>query len=329
MREKIIYTLDNSNRLIIKRKGKTIIPDGRFGMEENRLFFWLNEPPALRRQYRLPRRINLDGRWRLNDERELEIVSDKYADGRLILKINIISASHDALIFGVNQIDNQGQSHLRILKLSGSWRSDAYNRINFIVEKKVLSDTLIFKSEWQINKNQQIVYLYETADLKTKAKIKNSLIFEGFWQINSNNRLTYIFEQSRKSRFDFRVQLETPNIYPQKGVIKYRVGIGARKERIKKVIYLYGEWKFSRKLGLIFQMDYGKGKIMNINFSAVVHFKKENEIVFSLINKINEPLGINVIFTHRFLKMLDAETFLRIKRTQRESGLEAGLRIPF
>ena len=330
MKEKIIYHIDDVNRLVIRQKNKCLSPRGNFKIDRNnRLYFWLNESLSWRREYQLPERIDLDGRWQLNDERDLEIISDRYADNRLLLKINLIGATEDNLTFGLNQLDRQGQSHLRILKLSGFWKADEYNQINFVVEKKTLSDTLIFKGAWQINNNQKITYIYEKTDLKTKTKTVNSLVFEGFWQINSSHKLTYILEHSTKSRFDFRAQLESPNIYPKEGTIKYRIGIGARKERVKRIIYLYGEWKFDRKLGLAFQMDYGKGKIRNIEFGTTMHLDKENEIMFSLMNKIDESLAINVIFTHRFLKQLDAEAFLRIKKLQRESGIEAGIRIPF
>ena len=330
MKEKITYTIDNANRLVIRRKGKTLTPQGRFEIDgNNRLWFWLNEPLAWRKEYRLPQSLSLNGRWQLNEEHDLEIISDKYAGGCLTLKINIISVRPDAFIFGVNQIDSQGMSHLRILKLSGIWVSDQYNRINFSVEKKVSSGTLIFQGQWQINKSQQITYVYEKTDLKTKSRIKNTLVFEGFWQINSSQKLTYILGYSDKSRFDFRAQLESPSLYPQKGVIKYRIGIGVRRQRRKNVIYLYGEWKFNRKLGLFFQMDYGKNGVVKLNFGAVIRPGKENEISFKLTDEIGKFVGINVIFTHRFLKNLDAEAFLKIKRLEKESGIEAGIRVPF
>ncbi|MDD5044251.1 MAG: hypothetical protein PHH69_01280 [Candidatus Omnitrophica bacterium] len=112
MKEKITYTTDKANRLIIRRKGKTLTPDGRFKIDEsNRLYFWLNEPLSYTRKYRLPQKISLDGKWRLNDEHNLEIVSDKYAGGNLLLKINIIAAAPEGFIFGVSQIDKQGQAH--------------------------------------------------------------------------------------------------------------------------------------------------------------------------------------------------------------------------
>lgn len=329
MKEKIIYRIDNLNRLAIKCKGQTIFPEGRFKIDENnRLCFWLNNQQPFKKEYRIPKKIFFDGTWRLNQNHDLEIISQDNFNIPLVLKINIISLRQDAFIFGINQIDSVGQNHLRILKLSGYWKANDYNRLSFIIKKKFLSDTLTFQNTWQINKDNQISYTFEKTDLKTKTKVKSVLIFEGFWQINSSNKLTYIIEHSRKSHFDFRVQLESPNIYPKEGCIKYRVGMGI-KNKENSVIYLYGDWKFSRKLGLSFKIDYGKGRITNINFAADIHLSKENEVIFNLIDEIHKPMGIKVIFSHKFLKKHDAEFFLRLKKLRDESGVEAGLRIPF
>lgn len=58
------YMLDNSNRLVIKSKGKEITCDGKLCLDRNnRLLYWLNEPAAWRKVYGLPSRISFDGKW--------------------------------------------------------------------------------------------------------------------------------------------------------------------------------------------------------------------------------------------------------------------------
>ncbi|MDD5044250.1 MAG: hypothetical protein PHH69_01285 [Candidatus Omnitrophica bacterium] len=192
-----------------------------------------------------------------------------------------------------------------------------------------MSDTLVFKGAWQINKEQQITYTYGRTVLKTKIREKSLLVFKGTWQVNSSHKLVYLFEHSRESRFAFRVQLESPNVRPQDASIKYRLGIGVRKDRLKKVILLHGEWKFNRHLGLVFQMSGNRTGISELNFGAVLRLSRENEIIFKLTNEAGEPVGINVIFTHRFLKKMDAEAFLKIEKLKKGSGILAGARIPF
>ena len=78
-------------------------------------------------------------------------------------------------------------------------------------------------------------------------------------------------------------------------------------------------------------MDYGKDKLQKIEFGADIRFNKKDEVIFSLTNKRKESLGLNVTFTHRFLKKSSAETFLQLKDIldKRKAIVEAGVRIPF
>lgn len=347
VRNRNSYKADNTNRLIIRREHKTLITDGRFSIDKNnRLIYWLNAPEPWRRQYNLPHKISFRGNWQLNPNYDLELILDRtkgQSEGEhLVLKGEIVSTDRDTLVFAVKSLDSRGQTHTQLLKLSGFWQTDEYNRISFSVKKKISPDILTLEGIWQVNKNQQIIYTYEKTDLKTKTKYVRTLTFSGFWQIDSTKRLTYILEHSSVSRFDFRVQLESPNLYPQEGIIKYRLGIGlkglspsklirssAKGTVPTKIISLYGTWKFSRKAGLSFEMDYGSGKLKRIEFGADIYLNNKDEVTFSITNKRKEPLGIFITFTHKFLKRYTAETFLRLKTSEKEKAVEAGLRIPF
>lgn len=329
------YTVDKSNQLVIKQRNKKLLPKGRFSLDKNnRLAYWLNEPDHWLREYGLPQKIVFKGSWQLNRNYDLELLLDQtkeqFAQDTLTLKGNIISTDRDALVFEIKTYDQNGLLHIRILKLSVIWLTDETNRLSLLV-KKSPPDIITLEGKWEINKTQQITYSYEKTDLKTKDKTLKTLTFEGFWQISSANKLTYILKHSSESKFDFRVQIETPTMYPKKGVIKYRVGIGIRKERPQeeKIISLFGDWKFSRNLGLSYQMDYGRGDIHEIQFASEVNFDKRNSIIFALKNKKGERLGISVTFTHKFLQRLDAQTFLRLKKLKETSGIEAGIHIPF
>jgi hypothetical protein len=332
------YSVNNDNQLLIKlpKTKESLSTRGRFDVDkDNRLTYWLNEPSPWRRKYNLPNKISFLGSWQLNQNYDLELVLEEnkaqYADDSLVIKGEIISVDQDALAFEIKGIDQEGLLHIQILKLSGFWQADEYNRLSFLVKKKASPDTLTLEGAWQINPNQQIIYTYEKTGLKRKAKISCALTFAGFWQISSYNRLAYIISKSTNSKFDFKVQLETPNVYPKKGVIKYRIGVGLKEiipENLK-VISLYGVWKFSRMVGLIFEMEYAEGEFHSLEFGAEVNLTKNNQVSFKLINKDGEDLGIEVIFTHRFLSKLDAEFFLKLRRAKEENAVEAGVRIPF
>ena len=332
------YSVNKDNQLLIKpaRKKTSLAANGRFSLNKNnQLTYWLNEPGPWRRKYNLPNKISFLGSWQLNQNYDLELVLEEnkaqYADDRLLLKGEIISTDQDALAFEIKSIDQEGLLHIQILKLSGFWQADEYNRLSFLVKSKTSPDTLTLEGAWQINNNQQIIYTYEKTDLKRKTKTSCALTFAGFWQISSYNRLAYIISKSANSKFDFKVQLETPNVYPKKGVIKYRIGVGLKEiipENLK-VVSLYGVWKFSRMVGLIFEMEYIKGEFHSLEFGAEVNFTKNNQVSFKLTSKNGKDLGIEVIFTHRFLSKLDADFFLKLRRAKEENAVEAGLRIPF
>lgn len=343
MKQKNRFRVDDENRLVIKRGRESLIADGRFSIDKNnRLIYWLNEPVSWRRVYGLPGKIRFIGNWKLNPNSDLELILDETSTQNkgdcLVLKGEIISTDRDSLVFQMKGLSLKGTVPERedliqfyLLKLSGSWQVDEHNRISFTVKRKTEPDILVLEGKWQMNENQQITYAYEKTDLKRKTKSVNTLTFEGFWQINTSNRLTYILSCSSGSCFDFRVQAESPNLYPQQGVIKYRLGIGLKQKRERaRIISLYGAWKFSRKLGLIFQMDYAQGRINNIEFQGDISVGRRNKINISLSNKRGEPLGLNIAFTHRFLKKLDAEAFLRLKEIlQDKPAVEVGVRIPF
>jgi hypothetical protein len=332
------YSVNNDNQLITRQPGKRkpLLTEGRFSIDKNnQLLYWLNKPDFWKMRYDLESKITFQGNWKINKNYDLELnlkeTKKQYKGNLLILKGKIISIDKDTLVFEIKSYDKQDMLHIQILKLSGFWQADEKNQLSFMVKKIGTPDVFTLEGSWQLKKNQQIIYTYEKTDLKTKRKIKRTLTFEGFWQINSSNQLTYILSHSRESRFDFRAQIESPNLYPQDKVIKYRLGIGIRKEGQgeTKIISLYGAWKFKRRLGLIFQMDYGKGKVHLMEFGFESHLSKKDEVIFSLTNKRNQPLGIQVIFTHKFLKQVKARSFLRFKKFRRELETEAGVRIPF
>lgn len=334
------YSVNSKNQLLIKPPGyRAGIPvNGRLSVnKENKLIYRLNEPQSWRKKYNVPAQISFTGNWKLNSNYDLELNLDEtksqFQGDRLILKGEIISCDSDTLSFEIIGQDRQGLIHAQILKLTGSWRTDDFNRIIFMIEKKATPDVITLEGAWQINKNQQLAYTYEKTLLKRKTRVYRTLIFEGFWQINSSSRLTYIILYSSKSRFDFRVQIESPNLYPQEGAIKYRIGIGLKETKPyrMKIISLYGSWKFSRKAGLNFQVDYGNGRFKEIEFGANFYLTKKNAITLFLANKREEPLGLNITFTHSFLGQHDAQAFLGLKNflEREETAIQAGVRIPF
>jgi len=253
------------------------------------------------------------------------------------IRKRFIVAESDALVIETIQtVEKQGQASsgsvpisrsgtkLRILKLRGTWRANDYNELCFeATARKGPPETYTFKGSWKLNKNQQIEYTSEDG--------RDKLTFKGYWNISSTNRLVYMLEGSSTSRFEFKVQLESATLYPKKGEIRYRIGIGIQQRRLKassQLLILYGEWKFGRNLGLSFQMDYGRDRVKSIEFGAEVTFGR-NKVIFALKDELGKPLGITITLTHKFLKLIDTEAFIRLKSRQKEQAIEAGITIPF
>jgi len=244
----------------------------------------------------------------------------------------IVAESDGLVLETIQTVEKWGESpkrrvpisKLRILKLKGTWRANAQNELVFEASgHKGQPDRFTFKGSWKLNKNQQIEY--------TSADGRDTLLFKGFWQVSSSNKLVYILEGSSTSRFEFKAQLESASMYPKKGAIRYRIGIGTRKSRKtspSQLLILYGEWKFGRNLGLSFDIDYGRGKVMGVGFGAEVTFNR-NKVNLALKNEFGKPLGITLTLTRQLFKTFDAKAFLRLKNLCDDKGFEAGITIPF
>ncbi|MBN2121039.1 MAG: hypothetical protein JW734_08335 [Candidatus Omnitrophica bacterium] len=339
------YTVDSvnkDNQLLIKTspKDKPRKLAGRFMLDKyNSLLYLVNEPSGWQREFKVPTLLKFTGTWSLNADHDLVLdltEADKFGLKTLVLNSQIFTLDKNSIIFKVRTKPSEEVTKISFLKLQGKWTQDKFNRLVFELEKRQNSGTLTFKGAWGVNKRQQIVYSY--AKLKTRRK--NTLTFEGFWQIFSKNVLTYVLEGSRlrvarkkgaviDSGFNFMVNLQTPTVRPQKGQIKYRVGIGARKDKKTRLIILHGLWKFSRKLGLGFEMNYGPHNVRQIKFSAVVSLSKSKEVSFSLKNRLKEPVGITLVYRQKLLAKEDLEYFLRVKKEGKNPFIGFGATLHF
>lgn len=304
------YIIGKNNQLLFQEpKTKKLIPaKGKFALTgTNQLVYFVQETSAWRKKYGFSDIIRLKG--------------------------ECITAEGDTLVFQITAPSQPPSQAFSLFKLSGSWFANEYNQLCFAVKKETSPDILTFQGEWGLNKNQQITYSFERKSLTRRTKAVQAVALEGFWEINSADKLTYILSGATDSRFDFRGQIESRNLYPQDGVIKYRLGAGLKGDSSKKaspkIICLYGAWKFGKKFGLNFEIDYGRGRMHPVEFGTKVNLNKEDTVEFSLTDRRNRLLGVTVTFTHRFLKKLDASAFLRIKKISPESGIEAGVKIPF
>jgi hypothetical protein len=300
--------------------------------KNNNLIYILDKPAKWKREHDLPDKIKLTGTWKLDKNHNLVLKTQKtknYPKSSLILfgKINKVNSDYLSFQLEKSTISNLSQKHQ--IKLRGRWQADKFNRITFEVKKKEKPDALRFKNIWQINKNNKITYIYNREALKTKKKIEESIQFDGFWQLVNKNKICYWLKKTNKSQFEFKAQLQTANVYPKKGAIKYRVGVGFGEKREEKTLKLYGSWKFSRKLGLFFEVDYGRDKLKRYSFSAKVNLTDKSKIAFSLLDSRGRPLGIRVNYQRKLFTKKDIEFFTKLSNKGKNYSIKAGIKLHF
>jgi hypothetical protein len=74
---------------------------------------------------------------------------------------------------------------------------------------------------------------------------------------------------------------------------------------------------------------YGSRNIRALEFGADIDLSPRDKVIFSLVDQQREALGAKITFTHRFLKKLDAQAYLKFKALSGQSSVEAGVKIPF
>ena len=337
------YSVNKDNQLTVKvpPENKPKILHGDFKLDkDNNLIYLVNEPTGWHKDLNIPSRIKFRGKWKLDSSHDLVLditETKRQAKTGLVLNVDILKPQKHSLLFRLTTRPSRRTTKISLLKLKGTWRQDKLNRLVFDISYRQDSGSLTFKNTWKLDKYHQIIYTYS----KPKTSRKHTLRFEGIWSINSKNRLGYILQAGSSHRkyrrkksvtdldFSFRVHLQTPTIYPQEGKIKYRIGIGARRKAEEQTLILYGVWKLSRKVGLGFSMDYGKGRVEEMGFSFSLNLSKQDKITLELKNREGKPLGINLAFTRKFLAKKAFEYFLRLKLTGKKPSFDLGAILRF
>ena len=239
---KIKYEVDPHNRLTRLGPGKfRTVLDGEFKLDDgNSLSYHVKKSDNID----VPQQIKFSGDWSLDKGHNLILTLDKWNNqvegNKLVLKSELVTASGSELVFSV-----ETRRGIYILKFSGVWQADKYNRLSFNVTKEQGSvDSLTLQGKWEINKQNEIVYVYP----------KNIITFRGYWDITEKNRLSYCLNKDLGSGFDFKASFQRA----QTDSLRYGVsfGYGAR----KRAVTLFGRWRFDKNTGLSFEIQYaGKG----------------------------------------------------------------------
>lgn len=328
--EKLRYSVDPYNRLLVKKGSRTYPIEGEFKTERNELVFLPSRKSPFTKELDLPRRIRFAGSWRLSRNHDLSLslteTDYQYKGDELDIRGRLLSCEADALVFQTRFKKGPEEDRISLLRLGGRWQADKSNQLNFRITRDVDEDVLRFTGDWEVNKNQQIIYTYEKEDLVRRTKTTEYLEFRGFWELESKDRITYALDLKNNSFFQFRGVWEVPERQGKRGEIICKVGAGIKRSAKERVFSLFGNWRLRESKKLLFEINYGRNRLREIIFGASVFLDKNNELVFELKNKRKEGLGIGVRFKRSFLRE-NVRVFLRLSKMAGEKRLEAGIKI--
>ncbi|MGH7198408.1 MAG: hypothetical protein ACREH5_06700 [Candidatus Omnitrophota bacterium] len=265
------------------------------------------------------------GRWEIGPNHEIQYRSEG-KDEEIRLKTPILAAEPGALVIALTTKQAGQKVTTGTARLTGTWHLNAKNRVVFEVgREKGRTDVLAFKGAWRVGRSNEFIYSYEEISLKTKKKIRRELVFSGFWELSDRNRLTYRLAADSDSAFRIRGAFQTQSILAKKGEVRYQAGIEVSGRHKIQTIVLFGKWKLSRDLELLFEMEYAGGGKRAIVFGGEFALGPSSRVTARLAGREEKPLGVELILTKEFLKK-DGLAFLRLMRSLEESRVEAGMR---
>jgi hypothetical protein len=276
-------------------------------------------------------RIDFRGEWSLDDKNNLVFsLKDGGEDsGRIVLRGRIISARAGVLAFEAAGVNESGMLEWQVFELSGQWYADGAGRLAFRLRRSGGSrGRLVFQSSWEINDNQEIVYKYTRERLKRTGDRETVYVsFGGHWSVFSASRIVYSLSGSSREGFAFRAHLQTPNLYPADGRIKYRIGAGVSRGR---EIILYGQWKFGRGFSLAFEMEYGPGNAEKMRFDAGFKSARGDALVFRLMTEEGRFSGLSMVCSREFMAADNkARAFAEFVLNNDEKAVNAGVEFKF
>jgi hypothetical protein len=321
---KVKYEIDPHNRLTVlgPNRFRTVL-DGTFKLSDgNSLVYRVRKSDNID----TPQQIKFSGNWSLDEEHNLILTLDKWNNqcegDKLVLKGDLIDANSDELIFSFETKDDgsvrssapNNDAQIYILKFSGAWQADQYNRLTFNVEKeKGGSDQLTLQGIWEINKQNEIIYTCTQ---------KNIITLKGYWDISQKNRLSYVLNKDLNSQFDFNVAFERA----QNESMSYTIGVGYTPKN--KSVTLSGQWKLDKNLGLLFEVAYADGRAERMVFGADCRLADGSLLELKLKNNRGEDLGIEASLDKRIFAG-QGEAFIKALASKREIFIGAGVGFKF
>lgn len=328
---KIYYEVDPHNRLVVKKTGrKSLLSkyrtclEGRFKTDEgNSLVF-----EAKVADKDIAEQLKFKGTWALDKNHKLVFMLNKWgkqiAGNKLVLNGEINSLDGNEISFSMATREAGNKTILYLLRLSGGWKVDKYNNLNFSIERDKEADVLKFFGTWKL-KNNLLTYSYATKSLATNKKESHNITLSGYWDIVDKYRLTYMLDKELGSSLTFRTSIGKIIQQGNRHGLKYELGAGLASSNGKSIkeIIIFGKWRLENGIGLVFEVEYENGVKYPINFSATAMLNDKYSLSFKLQNNANENLGIILQLSRKILQ--NGESFVRFLSSQEERAIQIGL----
>lgn len=281
-----------------------------------------------RNRLRVRRNRGVEGTWRLRGDRELAYTARETADGfsrrTTSFRGSLLQAKSRALIFAVQQIDDQDVPRAQRLSLSGRWQADADNRLTFLVERgDGEEDRLTLGGGWEVGPHHELRYR-----LHRGARDVREFQFDGAWDVAGANRLVYRLAGTSRSAFEFRAALQNPSVTARQGRLVYQVGVQVERGVLRRQrVTLFGAWKLHRDRSVSFEIPYADGRVRAIRFEGSFSPAAGNRVAMALSTRQGEPLGLSVTWTRELMR--DAGLFLRVRREAGDASVVGGVEVRF
>ena len=281
-----------------------------------------------RNRLRIRRGQILEGSWKLVSDRELLYAvreTQEDASRRTVsFRGSLVEAKAHALIFAVQQVDDQDAPRSQRISLTGRWQADAANRLTFLVERgKGEEDRLILGGGWDLGADHSLRYR-----LRRSAHDVRELQFDGAWDVLGARRIVYRLAGTTRSAFEFRAVLASPSIAARQGRLAYQVGVQMERGVLRRQrITLFGTWKLRGGRSVSFEVPYAEGRIRAIRFEGAVSPAPGNRLIVALSTPRHEPLGLTVTWTRGLGR--DADLFVRMRREAGETSVVGGVEMRF
>lgn len=235
------------------------------------------------------------GDWRLAKNGDLQYRSSG-KDEQIRLKAVPIAAEPDALVLSLTEKRSDQKAVTHLARLSGTWKTDARNRLAFEVERESgKRDELTFEGGWELDGNQKLVYRLKQTSLKTRRRMSHAFTFSGDWKVTAKDRLAYTLSGDG-SALRLRGAFETVT-GPKAGRIRFQLGSQAVRTPRKTSLEFFGQWSLTRK---------------------------GERLALELSTRTGRDLGMELLFTK---DLLGGGLFVRLKKGLEESRAEAGVSV--